>query len=351
MAVGRRGAPPTMDDVARAASVSKMTVSRALRGQHVAAETRARILAEIDRLGYVPHAAAGALASQHSGFVAAIVPSIDNANFADMVHGLETALREAGLDLLLGTTGYRTDREEALLRTMLRHRPEGIVLTGGVHGARVRALLAQSAVPVVETWDLPRAPIGSVVGVANRKAGALMTRHLAEIGRRRIAFLGGASPRDPRGEDRRAGYEYALAELGLGSPRVLRHGLPPLSMHHGTEGLAKLIERFPDVDGIVCASDPIAFGAISECRRRGIAVPDRIAIGGFGDFEVARCAEPGITTVAVEAERVGLDAGAVLRAAIDARRRGLSPVASRQDVPLTLRVRGSTVRPATIGQT
>ena len=343
MAVGRRGVPPTMDDVARAACVSKMTVSRALRGQHVAAGTRARILAEIDRLGYVPHAAAGALASQRSGFVAAIVPSIDNANFADMVHGLETALRDAGLDLLLGTTGYRADREEALLRTMLRHRPEGIVLTGGVHAARVRQILARSAVPVVETWDLPRNPIGSVVGIANRDAGALMTRHLAEIGRRRIAFLGGASPRDPRGEDRRRGYCAALADLELGPPRVLRHGLPPLSMHHGAEGLAKLMDRFPDVDGIVCASDPIAFGAISECHRQGIAVPARVAIGGFGDFEVARCAEPGITTVAVGAERIGLDAGAVLRAAIEARRRGLVEAPSWQDVALRLIVRGSTV--------
>ena len=136
---------PTMDDVAAAAGVSKMTVSRALRGAVVAAPTRARIMEAVSRLGYVPHAAAGALASRRSGFVAAIVPSMDNSNFAETVAGLEAALRQAGLDLLLGTTLYSSAREEALLHTLMRHRPEGIVLTGGAHSRRVAALLGRSA--------------------------------------------------------------------------------------------------------------------------------------------------------------------------------------------------------------
>lgn len=335
---------PTMDDVARAANVSKMTVSRALRGDRIAPATRARILAEIDRLHYVPHAAAGALASRRSGFVAVIVPSIDNANFAETVRGLEIILRDAGLVLLLGTSNYRNDREDELLETMMRHRPEGIVLTGGVHSHRVFDRLTRSGIPVVETWDLPATPIDHVVGIANHAAGALMTDHLAAIGRTKIGFLGGASPRDPRGEDRRHGYRDALDRLGLGPARMLRHGLPPLSMRHGAEGLARLIERWPDTDALVCASDLIAFGAITECQRRGIAVPETIAIGGFGDFEIARWAHPGITTVAIGAASIGSRTGAVLRTAIESRRRGETSVPERHEMPMRLIERGSTLK-------
>jgi LacI family gluconate utilization system Gnt-I transcriptional repressor len=332
-----------MNDVARAANVSKMTVSRALRGDRIAPATKARILAEIDRLQYVPHAAAGALASRRSGFVAVIVPSIDNANFAETVRGLETVLRAAGLDLLLGTTEYRAGREDELVQTMMRHRPEGIVLTGGVHTGRIADRLARSGIPVVETWDLPAAPIGHVVGFSNRAAGALITEHLAAIGRRRIAFLGGASPRDPRGEARRQGYLDALERLGLGPPRMLRYGVPPLSMQHGAEGLARLIARWPDIDGLACASDLIAFGAIGECQRRGIAVPHTIAIGGFGDFEIARCCHPRITTVAVGAGLIGARAGALLCDAIEALRHDRPNAATIDEMPMSLIVRGSTM--------
>ncbi|MGC9270690.1 LacI family DNA-binding transcriptional regulator [Acidiphilium sp.] len=334
---------PTMDDVARAAHVSKMTVSRALRGNRVAPETEARIRAEIERLHYVPHAAAGALASHRSGFVAVIVPSIDNANFAETVRGLETVLHDAKLELLLGITDYHIHREDELIQTMLRHRPEGIMLTGGVHSRALSERLAGSAIPVVETWDLPEQPIDHVVGFSNRTAGAIMTEHLAGIGRRRIAFLGGASPRDPRGDSRKRGYRDALDRLGLGPPRILRHGLPPLSMHHGAEGLAHLIERWPDTDALVCASDPIAFGAITECQRRGIGVPEIIAVGGFGDFEIARCAHPSITTIAVDAAKIGKLAGEVLRDGIRARRESREYSSVYYDMKTTLIVRPSTV--------
>jgi len=332
-----------MDDVARAARVSKMTVSRVLRGNSVAPETEARIRVEIERLHYVPHAAAGALASRRSGFVAVIVPSIDNANFAETVRGLETILNDAKLDLLLGITHYHTHREDELLQTMLRHRPEGIMLTGGVHSRALSERLARSAIPVVETWDLPEHPIDHVVGFSNRKAGAMMTEHLAGIGRRRIAFLGGASPRDPRGESRKHGYRDALKRLGLGPSRILRHGLPPLSMHHGAEGLARLIERWPDTDALVCASDPIAFGAITECQRRGIGVPEIIAVGGFGDFEIARCAHPAITTIAVEAINIGKLAGEILRDGIRSRRENREYSSKIINTKTTLVVRNSTI--------
>jgi len=122
---------PTMRDVARIAGVSTMTVSRVL-GQPdmVARATRDRVQKAIAELGYVPDMIASSLSSQKSGFIAAIVPTLNNINFAETAGGLSDTLKMAGFQLLIGYTNYILEEEEALIRTMLARRPEGIVLTG-----------------------------------------------------------------------------------------------------------------------------------------------------------------------------------------------------------------------------
>ena len=131
-----------MLDVANRAGVSAMTVSRALRnGASIAAETRDRIKAAIDELGYVLDQSAGSLSSKRTAFVAALIPSINNSNFADTARGLTDALAGSGLQLLLGYTDYSVEKEEQLVESMLRRRPEAIVVTGGAHTLRARKLL------------------------------------------------------------------------------------------------------------------------------------------------------------------------------------------------------------------
>ena len=140
-----------MADVARLAGVSKMTVSRALAGGAVSADTRERILRAVDAVNYVPDAVAGALSTGRSDFVAALVPTLANSNFADMVRGLSDGILPAGLQVLLGYSDYALEREEAVVRSVLRHRPRAVVLTGGEHTEGTRALLARSRVRVVDT--------------------------------------------------------------------------------------------------------------------------------------------------------------------------------------------------------
>jgi LacI family transcriptional regulator, gluconate utilization system Gnt-I transcriptional repressor len=324
----RAGARPTMADVARLAGVSKMTVSRALTGREVSDATQARILEAIELLGYVPNAAAGTLGTGRSGFVAALVPTINNSNFADTARGLSDALTAQSVQLLLGYTDYRIEREEELVYTMLRHRPEGVVLTGGDHSERTRAALVRSGVPVVETWDLPRDPLGQVVGFSNAAAAATMMRHLAGKGYRRIGFIGGIPGRDLRGEDRKRGYLDALRELDLGPPRLVEQGMPPITTQHGAEAIETLLRCWPDTDAALCVSDLSAFGAIMECHRRGWAVPGRIAVAGFGDFEISRSCWPSITTVGVDAYAIGrLSATILLAPPGDGETRIVVPVA------------------------
>jgi LacI family gluconate utilization system Gnt-I transcriptional repressor len=321
--IEKRIVAPTMADVAIRANVSTMTVSRALKnGASIATETRDRIMRAVDELGYVLDQSAGSLSSKRTGFVAALIPSINNSNFADTARGLTDALAGSGLQLLLGYTDYSVEKEESLIESMLRRRPEAILVTGGRHTPRGQKLLQNSGIPVIETWDLPKTPVQHVVGFSNADASAALVRHLFGQGYKRIAFIGGTTNRDTRGADRRAGYESAMSALGLQDTRVISFGTPPITMKQGGEALVRLMEQWPEVEAAICVSDLSAFGALMECQRRGWKVPTRIAIAGFGDFEISETCFPAITTVGVACYDLGNRAGGLLLRAIEGERSG-----------------------------
>ncbi len=303
----------TMRDVARAVGVSPMTVSRALREDAtVSAQTRARIRQVADELGYVYDTTAQAFRTRKSGFVAVTLPSINNANFADTYRALSGALAETGRQILLGATNYRIEREEKLVRQLLARNPEALVLTGGHHTPATRDLIGARGLPVIEIWDLPRAPLGHVVGFSNAAAMDIIVAHLAQGGRRRLAFAGASEGGDLRGAERRAGAIAAAERLGLPPVDVLDAGRAPVSMRQGAALAARMGRALLAYDAIVCVSDPVAFGILNECRRMGIDVPGALAITGFGNFEVAAISEPRITTVDVDAGRIGEIASAML---------------------------------------
>lgn len=336
---------PTMGDVARLAGVAPMTVSRAFKpGTSVSSETRAKIIAAADELGYILDGRAAALSSQRTGFVAAVVPSLNNSNFADTVRGLSEELSGSEYQLLIGYTDYDMAEEERVVETMLRRRPEAIVLTGGNHTERCRTLLKAASVPVIETWDLPDDPVEHVVGFSNARASEIMVKHLVDAGYLHIAFIGGDSSRDTRGFDRRRGYLSAVKGMNLGPPRLAEVGPPPISMHQGAAVLRDLLDRWPDTDALMCVSDLSAFGAMSEAQRLGLRVPEDLAVAGFGAFDISEASMPRMTTTDVGAIELGREAGAVVRAAL-AGKLGREP--RRVEQPITLRVRESTVATAT----
>jgi LacI family transcriptional regulator, gluconate utilization system Gnt-I transcriptional repressor len=315
--------PPTMQDIARKVGVSPMTVSRALRdGTSVNGQTREAIRQAVDELGYVFDSTAANLRSQRTGFVAVTIPSINNANFADTLRGLSDGLRSHGLQPLLGYTDYDLQREEELVEQLLRRRPQAIVVTGGQHTARCRRLLEGAGVPVVEIWDLPQHPVGHVVGFSNAAAAGLLVDHFVATGRRRIAFIGGDTDRDSRGADRREGFIAAMARHGLDADRLIGAGTPPLSMREGATAMRTLLDRHPDTEAVLCVSDLVAFGALTECQRAGVAVPGAMAIAGFGNYEISAVCVPTITTVDPFSEDIGRTAARAVIDAIEGRTSG-----------------------------
>lgn len=318
----------TMADVARLAGVSPMTVSRAFKTDSSVSEaTRMAILKAADDLGYVFDSTASSLRSQRTDFIAVTIPSINNANFADTVRGLSEGLKARGLQILLGYTDYDMAEEERLIEQFLRRRPEAIVVTGGRHTPRARRMLENAGIPVIETWDLPERPIGHAIGFSNAQAVRGMVDHFVSKGLTRIAFIGGDTTRDTRGADRRAGFMAAMQAHGLDATRLIAAGVPPISMREGADAMARLLETLPDTQAVICVSDLSAFGALTECQRRGIAVPGRLWIAGFGDYEIAEIAVPALTTINPFPRDIGARTAALILDVLDGKQEASAKIA------------------------
>ena len=294
----------TLDDVARLADVSAVTVSRALRRPDTVSEDkRRRIMAAVERLGYVPDLAASRLASSRTHMVGVIVPTLYNVIFADYLAALHEVLIGAGLQVVVVNSRYSQQEEENAVKTLIGQRAEAIVVAGIHHTPLARRLLSRTRTPVIETLELTDRPIGLNVGFSQQTAAADATRHLIGSGRRRIAFFLGH--RDDRAAARQSGYEQAMAEAGLDGQGTIIC-IPSLSsVRLGSTLFERLIETGSLPEAIFCIDDNVALGAMQECRKRGIRVPDDVAIVGFHDLEFAACLSPSLTTVATRRYETG----------------------------------------------
>jgi len=296
----------TMEDVAQAAGVSRMTVSRALRDDGSVSEpTRNRIVKLVHDMHYVPDQMAGSLSTKRSGFVATLVPSLNNVHYAKMVQALTESIEATGMQILLGHTDYSMAREEKIIESMLRRRPEAIALPFDGHTKRTVKLLKQSQIPVIELWEIPEKPINYAVGFSNEHASYMMTEKLIELGYRNIAFLCETNDEWTRGSARRAGFRKAMQDADLSAHRMIRFGNPPMSIKDGYFIGQNIEQYYDDIDCVFCVSDSPAFGVLTALQEKGVQVPNDVGVAGFGNFEVSRYAIPSITTVKVDPTKVG----------------------------------------------
>jgi LacI family gluconate utilization system Gnt-I transcriptional repressor len=314
--VAVRGGRPTIRDVSRLAGVSRMTVSRVIRNLDLVQErTRDRVNKAIADLGYVPDRTAGSLSTRRSGFIALILPTLTNANFAAVAHGLTEALRQVDYHLLIAYTDYSLEESDRQLRNLLERRPEAIVITGAVHRRAAARMLLAAGIPVIEIADLPRQPIEHAVGFSNYEAGRTAARYLIKKGFQRIGAVASAyegDTLDQRGEERMRGFEDELRLVGMPTDLVLRHGRAPVSYEHGAAVTAILLDRAPDLDAVFAVSDLSAVGVVMECQRRGVHVPGNLSVMGFGDFEIGRQINPPLTTIHVDFRARGLRTGQMI---------------------------------------
>lgn len=338
---GRRTRIPTLSDVAAASGVSASTASRALRRPaSVSAMLRERVQRAIEEIGYVPNSAARALASARTNVIGIIVPSVTNAVFSEVLRGVFDALDGSAYQVQFGNTNYSHLREEQLIRLFIGQQPAALVITGHDQTAAAEAMLRAAECPVVQIIDLPPDPIDMVVGLSHSAAAAAATRHLLDRGYRRIGFL--AAQMDTRTRARLDGYEAAMREAGCFDERLLTTTLRSSSVSLGAQLCSDFLSRHPEGDAILANSDDIALGALFECQRRRVRIPDEMGICGFHDFDYASVVYPSMTSVRTYRFEMGRRAIEMAIAVID----GAPPDERVVDLQFDLSLRESTARSA-----
>ena len=349
----------TLHDVAAAAGVTAITVSRFLRAPGVvAADTASRIRKALSSTGYVPNKQAGLLASGVSNMIALLLPNLANSIFSETAQGLSDGLQAAGFELLIASTGYSLEREEHQLRAVLGWHPAALVVTGRRHSPGAMKLLAdaqRSGTPVVEVWDHhplePRrgakakaltntngAPRFTQIGFNHVEVGRAMAEHLLRAGHRVLAYVDSGVAEDYRAHER--GVAFAAMARSAGAVVTVLDAPADEAFDAGRQVLATLMRGGPPAfTAAAFANDNLACGALLEAARRGVAVPEQLALLGFGDFAIARQLTPPLSSVQLPRHAIGQETAASVLAALKG-----GEAAASASLPWSLIARGSTAQ-------
>ena len=305
---------PTLEDVARRAGVSTATVSRVINApEKVRGDTRQRVEAAVTELGYTPHFGARALASNRTGTIGAVIPTMENAIFARGLQALQEELAEAGYTLLVATSNYDPDREAQQVRTLIGRGVDGLVLIGEARDREVYAFLERRGVPFVIVWSWRPDSPWPCVGFDNRLAARAMAERVLECGHRHVAMIAGVTHGNDRAAARVEGVREALATqaLALDATNLIEAAY---TLQAGSEAATRLLSRPSRPTAIICGNDVLAAGALTAARRLGLSVPRDVSVTGFDDIDLAHAVEPELTTVHVPHRRMGQQAAQLLLA-------------------------------------
>lgn len=324
-----------MADVAAAAGVSTASVSRVLNApDKVSRELRARIEAAVEKLAYVPHGSARALAARKFQTIGAVVPTLGVATFATGIDALQVRLESQGFTLLMACSHYDAEAEARQIRMLLERGIDGLVLVGHQRRPEIYRQLNDANVPYACTYTIDRD--GACVGYDNEAAHRKMIEYLVQLGHRRFGVITTPTHNNDRIAARFRGAVNPIAEAGLPAPEIVE---APYAIGEGRSALRGIMQRAPDTTAVVCTTDLHAIGAVAEARALGLAVPSRLSISGFDDLEIVADIDPPLTTVHVPSREIGERVADLLIATIAGR-----PTAQIVELSANLVVRGSTAR-------
>ncbi len=302
----------TMQDIAQKLGVSAMTVSRALSGHpDVNEEKRKAIIELAEQLRYRPNRWARTLITNKSYLIGVVVPDISQLFFNEIMRGVEEILSPAGYDLVLCHSDRNAERELHEIDMLISRRIDGLVIASEQPSDKLDIFteLSEHNTPYVlidryfDNLDCPR------VRADDRLAGKIATRHLIDLGHKRIAHISG--PAVSPGRLRCEGYLAAMQEAGLPveSGMLVPSGF---NIEGGYEAMKGLLALSPRPTAVYAGNDPLAFGAVRACQEAGVAVPRDISVAGSGDTELTHHPDPYLTTVSWNRRELGRIAGRLL---------------------------------------
>jgi len=302
----------SIKDIARAANVSHSTVSRALRNSPlVNAGTRALIAKIADQKGYTVSAVARSLVTRRTNTIGVVVTSVANPFVGEVVAGIEEVALAQGYSLFLANCHADPNREMRVVRSFHERRVDGILVSSSRVGALYVPMLAEMKVPIVLINNQhPGGDFVYSVRIDNLDSGRQATRHLAELGHRRIGYIGNQYGLQADTE-RYAGYRQILEEADLGfQPELVVHsaGAP----EGGMRAMERLLALPEPPTAIFCYNDMMALGALRAAREHGFLVPRDLSVVGLDDLFLASYTDPPLTTVQQPKQQMGCLAATIL---------------------------------------
>jgi DNA-binding LacI/PurR family transcriptional regulator len=299
---------PTIKTVAALAGVGRTTVSRVVNGSGlVSADARARVLAAIKELNYVPNSVARGLVTNRTDAVALVIPESESRLgsepfFAALIRGVSGALAETRTQLQLMLVRDQAERDR-LTESVAARRVDGVLLVSVHADDRLPGMLEEMGLPTVLAGRRDAGERLSYVNADNVGGAAAAVRHLLDRGRTRIATITGPLDMDV-GRNRLAGWRTAHEAAGVPADELLVE-IGDFTEEGAGRAMRSLLERAPDLDAVFAASDLMAVGALAELRRQERRTPGDVAVVGFEDSILARHTDPPLTTVRQPVEEIG----------------------------------------------
>lgn len=292
----------TIADIARLAGVSNAAVSRYFNNGYISEEKKEAIRKVIEETGYQPSLQAQTLRTGKTKTIGVIAPKMSSASLGSVIEGVLSVLNENGYQMLLSVTQNDYEKELEYLRAFDDKRVDGVILLATVFTPEHKKVLKNMNVPVIilgQKFD------GHYCVFHDDYHGMHeLTKLILEKGRKRIGYIGVTMQDKATGVERQRGFLAAMEDSGL-EVKEEHCLIAKFSVQSGYEKAKEMLKRYPDMDGLVCATDEIAIGAMQYLLGKGISVPEDIYIAGQGDSLLARVAGHSISTVHYSYEKSG----------------------------------------------
>jgi len=291
----------TINQVAKMAGVSTATVSRALNKPETVSEAlKKKIGRIIKKIGYIPNAGARSLMLKRTGSIGVIVPTLDNAIFAQGLEEFQRQLSQSGYQMLVGSTNYDPEIEYQQMRNLLLQGVEGIAMFGSSQKLELIRLLRTRKLPYIHIGTLDTPLNGYAAGFDNKKAIQLGVEYLVQVGHRNFGMIAGKTENNDRARDRVDGVVELLKRnrIFLKKESIIE---VPYQIQDARIALKKLLQINPKISAVVCGNDVLAIGALLEAQSQGIKIPYQCSILGFDNLELSRHIQPSLSTIHIDA--------------------------------------------------
>lgn len=294
----------TINEIAKMAGVSRATVSRYLNDGYVSEEKKERIAGVIAETGYIPSSQAQMLRTKKTGLIGVIIPKISSDSISRMVDGIGEELAKEGYQLLLASTNNNEREEVRYLQTFRNNYVDGVILIGTIFRKEHRKALEELEVPVV---ILGQQYEGYACVYQDDCHSARDVAELLTGSCQHIAYIG-VTPKDKAvGAARKKGFQTALSSKGL---EPVAEKQIAFRMEEGYRAMKEIVETIPQVDGVFCATDMIAAGALQYLREAGLE--RKVCVTGMGDSRIATILQPSLSTVHFHYKSSGREAARLL---------------------------------------